>query len=479
MEMSILTSTSSSVVAFGPALALNAGVHVTRDRRLLTTLLTFIVVAGMVASGSPAQAAPVPGPAGEGPSLIGLPAKFRSWDELFAVQQMLDSAAIRIEDAAGRPGSGFTSLSVDAETASLTVRWKGRPSAGETAVLDAVRRSGIKVRLVPANYSRAQLDAQVSLIAQDAGVAGAAGERIMRIAKRPDGSGVDVALSAATGISAGPSQAGQSLPHLQTARTAGEVTVTSAGDPPHLTTRQDDDGYSGLSGGSLLRVTLYNEVRYCSSAFAVRWNGSDYLTTADHCGFTGYDVKNGSRVIGHGTPGPGIFYDLAFVQTPGGSQGRIFTGVGAYEQGTQGYLPVKSASHTHLGDWLCVSGAFTGWACSIRASGPTLDCFNKIDDVCVRVEGGISSVGQKIMGDGDSGGPVWLPINGITNPNSGVNARGVIHSSPDNASGNFPRYDCLDKVRGGIRDCWTALWFTDILDAMQPWTPSGMVVKTQ
>ncbi|WP_327009394.1 hypothetical protein OHA72_20425 [Dactylosporangium sp. NBC_01737] len=447
-----------------------------RERRLSTSLLTLIVAAGLAVAGSPAGAAPVPDPAADGPSLAGLPAKFRSWDELFAVQQVLDSAATRIEDAAGaRPGSGFTSLSVDPETASLTVYWNGPPSAAEATVLAAVRRSGIKVRLVPARYSRAQLDAQVSLIAQDAG---AAGEQIVRITKRPDGSGVDVAVAAAPGIDPNASPPGHSLPHLRAAQANGHVTVTPAGDPPALASRQYDDGYGGLSGGSLVRAVLPDEVSWCSSGFAVRWNGGDYLTTADHCRFTGYDVKNGDRVIGHGTPGPGIFYDLAFIQTPGGSLGRIFTGVGAYAQGTQGYLPVKTASHTNVGDWLCVSGAFTGWACSIRASGPTLDCYNKIDGVCVRVEGGISSVGQKVMGDGDSGGPVWLPINGITNPNSGVNARGIIHSSPDNASGNFPRYDCLDQVRGGIRDCWTAFWFTDLIDAIQPWVSSGMYVKT-
>ena len=129
---------------------------------------------------------------------------------------------------------------------------------------------------------------------------------------------------------------------------------------------------------------------------------------------------------------------------------------------------------------MCVSGALSGVRCSIRASGPTRDCRDWVWQIglgCFNVEGGISSVGELIAGRGDSGGPVFLPINGFNQPNSAAVALGLLSSIPLGWDVDPPQ--CFDPLYGGTRDCAAAIWFTDILSAIQPWAASGMFVKTE
>ncbi len=72
------------------------------------------------------------------PDVLGLPAGFSSWSALFEAQEPLDKAATAIEDATNAQGdSGFTSDYVDAATHSITLHWHGRPTAAESAVIDA------------------------------------------------------------------------------------------------------------------------------------------------------------------------------------------------------------------------------------------------------------------------------------------------------------------------------------------------------
>jgi hypothetical protein len=94
---------------------------------------------------------------------------------------------------------------------------------------------------------------------------------------------------------------------------------------------------------------------------------------------------------------------------------------------------------------------------------------------CFYVEGGISSVGELITGKGDSGGPVFVPINGINQPSSRAQARGLISSLP--VGWDFQA--CWNPVSGTtLVECGTAIWFTDILSAIAPWAASGMTVNT-
>jgi hypothetical protein len=414
-------------------------------------------------------------------STLGLPSKFKSWDELFKVQERLDEAAADIERVvAATSGSNYTNVWVDAETNSLTLYWRGQPTSTEQKMIDSVRARGIGVKLVPAKFSRAQLDAQIDVIGRDG--RGSAAEQLVYATKATDGSGVRVGVRRLAGASAradahsteAVGALGRSLPHLQAAVNSGGISVIDAGLPVPFTREADRDPYWG---GALVG---YNGIwDRCTSGFAVRWpaDGFDYMTTAAHCRGVGFTWGTpGGPAMGPGTPGR-TNYDVMFIRATlgpngGGTRGRIYVGPRAYMPG-QFSAPVKGASRTADGDWLCVSGAYTGWACALRASGNTCWFTNPVfPGVCNPVEGAISSVGQLVAGIGDSGAPVWLPINGIGQPNSAVNARGSVSAGPE----GFLHF-CPDPINGGERICSTAIWFTDILDAIAPW--AGMHVKTE
>jgi hypothetical protein len=439
---------------------------------------------------APAVAGPTrPAPAQEaasGVSLAGLPPGFTSWQELFDAQRPLDDAATRIEAAArANPTSEFTSVRVDAESNQLTLYWRNAPSRAERDAIDAARARGISIKLIAARHSKAQLDAQAELITRDA--RRPTGERVVFVTKRPDGSGITVGVDpgskGANGASAQPAVTpalGRSLPNLQAAAALGGITVVAAPDRGNPALLRESDGVP-YYGGAQIRSPLGR----CTSGFAVHWPSvGDYMTTAGHCGWSGATITNGvyqhMGVMSEGNVG----YDLRFIRTVGtpGSAGRIYTGSPATFPG-QTITAVTRASHTHVGDWLCVSGAIRGLRCSIRASGPTIDCRDWVEDLgplanvngCIYVEGGISSVDELFAGAGDSGGPVFVPINGINQPNSQADARGLISSIPWGWVSQW----CVDPTTGtGGFDCGTAVWFTDILNAIAPWAATGMRVKT-
>jgi hypothetical protein len=436
-------------------------------------------------------------------SNVGLPSKFKSWDELFKIQHVLDDAASRIRAMVERSAqSGFANVYVDAETNSLTLYWRGQPSGAEARLLDSVRGEGITVRVRPARFSQAELDQQVELILRD--FKAQAAERLAFVTKQPDGSGIEVGVfrpgSATPDLSDRlvPADLGRSLPNLQRAVGMGGVTVVESrgASTPYATREHDTRPYYGgavVFGGP-------GGIQ-CTSGFSVHWpavNGRDYLTTASHCegvGQTFYtSTENGGlgTAIGVGTSG-NAGYDLMFIQMNENSDPWIYTGAPAWAT-PQGRLPVRTSSHTNWGDWLCVSGAITGWACSLRATGPTVNTGYSYLGQPVRVEGAISSVGQIVAGWGDSGAPVWLPINGISNPNSGVNARGIVQGAPHQPYESVCRaparraawpYEHLCRcpypaqLGGGTRLCSDGIWFTDLRSAIQPWVNAGgMYVET-
>src|SRR5215469_3944427 len=78
----------------------------------------------------------------------------------------LDAAAEQIRRAAARPGAGhagFVQIKVDADHAMLTVYWHGRVPA-DMQRLFAALRNRIRVAVVPARYSVAQLEQAVTQV---------------------------------------------------------------------------------------------------------------------------------------------------------------------------------------------------------------------------------------------------------------------------------------------------------------------------
>jgi hypothetical protein len=240
-------------------------------------------------------------------------------------------------------------------------------------VIESVRALGIKIKLLPAKYSRAELDAKVDLIGLDARKR--SGDRVSYITKHPDGSGVTVGVQPGS-AGASPldgSTLGRELPHLRAAVAQGGITVRAAPKQQNAPFLRESDGVPH-AGGAIVRNAASGG--RCTSGFAVNWPSvGDYMTTAAHCGWTGVSFTNGiGQHMGVMTNG-NFGYDMRFIRTVGspGSYGAIYTGSPATVAGQTG-ANITGASHTHIGDWLCVSGAFRGLRCSIRASGPTVDC---------------------------------------------------------------------------------------------------------
>src|SRR6266545_6344833 len=207
----------------------------------------------------------------------GLPAGFRSWGQLFAEQEVLDRAAARVRAAAGA-GSGYAGLRVDVIGHTLTVYWKGQPTAALTRTIAAVRTDRLHVTVVPARYAKAELDAQVASIASDAFTGN--GDRVISIAALADGSGIRVGVQRAAGPRA--ALAG-GLPHLQQAVRTDAVTVFEQQPAPTFSREADSPPHWA---GALLFLGQFG--RACSSGFAVQDRGGQpFILSAAHCGSPG------------------------------------------------------------------------------------------------------------------------------------------------------------------------------------------------
>ena len=277
----------------------------------------------------------------------GLPAGFRSWGQLFAEQEVLDRAAARVRAAAGA-GSGYAGLRVDVIGHTLTVYWKGQPTAALTRTIAAVRTDRLHVTVVPARYAKAELDAQVASIASDAFTGN--GDRVISIAALADGSGIRVGVQRAAGPRA--ALAG-GLPHLQQAVRTGAVTVFEQQPAPTFSREADSPPHWA---GALLFLGQFG--RACSSGFAVQDRGGQpFILSAAHCGSPGDAVTTGDdNPIGK-VESVNNAYDTLVISA--NSDGRVYDGPGVFQPG-QFSKPVLSAAHSNVGDILCTSGSTIG-----------------------------------------------------------------------------------------------------------------------
>jgi hypothetical protein len=431
------------------------GTHV-RVSKLSAVAMTF-VMAAMVS----AIVVPTPAVAEAGVTILDAPPPgFSSWQQLFAVQNPLNDAGFRIQSIAqAQATSGYSGFALDVFHNSLDLRWKGQPGPVEQATITQVRTLGIKVNLLPAVYSRAELTAMSDLVQRDA-VDRGTGERVTRIEPRPDGSGIDVQVRrTSTSAVRAASAIGSSLPNVQRAVAQGGVRVTAGAQPGTPFLREADQPM--FWGGAL----ILNDAGACSSGFAVNWPqiGKNYIVTAGHCGAVGSVWRSGSGALLGTAEGTSVDrgYDALFINTTpnGGSEGHIYDGPGIYQPGQFDKL-VKGASHVGKNGWICLSGALTGAKCAtqVDSNGEITDC-DLPPLPCVKV---ITALGSgNIAGYGDSGGPVF------TLSNNYPIAAGTITA----AHGTLD-YKCKDPLQGhfgftsATRLCSTGVEFTDLLNAM-------------
>jgi hypothetical protein len=419
------------------------------------------------ATGSSSTTTPVPG----------LPAGFQTWAAVFAAQNPLNDAGFEIQSAAdANPSSGYTNFSMDIETRTLTVYWKGKPSPAESAVINAVRGRGIAVTLVAAKHSRRDLRAMTASIERDAGVLSA--PRILRITTATDGSGIKIGVSMPAGSTRpaqvlGAATVSTHLPNLAKVMAGGDVSVVTQVSATSEYLREYD--VAPFWGGALLMAS--GNTSACSTGFAANWPaiGKNYIITAAHCGAVGSTWYSGGGVLEGTAEGHTTAYDALFINTTphGGSQGRVYDGPGIYQSG-QFSKPVHGAAHVGVNGWVCLSGSFTGAVCNTQVtsttdsdcSDPSLGCVNLIDAV--------SRSNSIIAGQGDSGGPVFT----LSGDNTADYAVGLVHgpipgdgttTCSDPLYGHFPGF-------GTTRVCSSNVSFTDVIDAMAPF--NGLTIST-
>jgi hypothetical protein len=197
------------------------------------------------------------------------------------------------------------------------------------------------------------------------------------------------------------------------------VRVVHAAEEPRLLAGRAHDA-SQWRGGSFLNSVRDGSNVACTSGVALTWprTGNKYLLTAGHCYRLGERVYNGignvaggwnSNVVGTVTNRSfNIGYpDAALIQAD--ARPEVWTGSSAAPSGTR-------AIDTLTDPWrnmpLCIDGAYEGEYCGMTVINP--DRAVTTGGVTFAHQAELTSSNLQAAGDGDSGGPAYATIYGVT-----------------------------------------------------------------
>ncbi|GAA0377405.1 hypothetical protein Acor_43230 [Acrocarpospora corrugata] len=358
-----------------------------------------------------------------------VPPGFRSWEEVGTVQERLVGIAERIM-AVGAGGLG--GIEADMAARRLRVHWKGEVPAAVRAVLTD------EVTVDPARFTREELQAEIRrIVAQPDG----SGVDIARIAPRTDGSGLVVVVD-------GSVAAARELPALRTSAVPLSFETGRMAAPVYS---RADDMPSYYAGG---RWSLWAG-KLCTTGFAFTAQASEFLLGAAHCAdqpLNAYD--GGGQRMGEVFDAPNVELDFLRIE----AQVTSHTFVGGPYSGAS--LPVYDSSINLPGSFLCVGGAFSGEHCD--SSVEVDDMWNHVTDgtkdwwIAHQVQA-VNWRGLGVVGNGDSGGPVY-------NYGSGgkVFARGVLSS----ANSNLQEAPCQGEPTTATRKCSYRFWYGDLNHAL-------------
>jgi hypothetical protein len=371
-----------------------------------------------------------------------VPYGFSSWDALFAIQDRLDSVADRIVDAAGSSNSkGYASVVVSARDNSLSLYWKGALPPSIVATVAKVAPKEMRVAILPAEHSLADMQEQmISLAAQ----ATAAGVTLVSVEPRADSSGIDVVIEGE--ISSARRVLTSKIP----------ITLSAGVTAEPLASRNSDTApywggarYSSVAGS-------------CSDSFAIYL--PDYpigspqaLLTANHCRAAGSDYVRigGSQVVNAYLAGFFPSLDTAYLQPLGAKAAPYIYRGGVDSTAVSG---VKGIHGTYVGDWLCGGGAATGEHCSMQVLSVDGIYGNithqaRVSRMKYTGFGYVPDTLSVAGGRGDSGGPVFTPVTNAPR----VTAKGTITL----AAGSIVPCVALGTT------CYSGFTFTPIGHALQ------------
>ncbi len=356
-----------------------------------------------------------------------VPGGFKTWGELFAVQEQMNSAALAITtEAAKLPDSGLGTVIAAPENRHLKIFWKGAVPQSVQAVIDAERQT-VPVKVLPAKYTQREL---------------AAGVR--RLTGNPEFGEVE-SMTDASGVLVRPRAGRSGDARVRSLAGDPEVTVV-IGEETHgrAFVSRNNDSPPHWAGGRTWDMA-YNEP-LCTTSFAIKKGTSYFSLYAQHCmkGVNTAVHDGGKDLIGY-EQGADYEYDTAVISSSVALQGRVWDGPW---NSVSNWKLVQGASPTNNGNWVCTSGSASGIRCSIQVLNI---------DVHVGTTGPFVSAyrtdGANAVGEGDSGGPVFS----LPSPDNGkVIAKGVISAGLT----NYPA-TCTGDLSFG-RVCYKRFLFTDV-----------------
>lgn len=346
-------------------------------------------------------------------------------------QEALNAVAAQITESSehdASDGSGLAGLVTVPDANELKVYWHGAlPASVEQYIKDA-RNGDMKVTVTAAPYTENELLAEIDRITELPLHDGApTGQRSMIAVPAHDGTAIEVQVGGLPARTTAEAALGL-VPALESDYPLS-VTLIDAVEP---TVRFVD--FPPYAGGALITRGGTS----CSSAFGVTGNNgaATYMLTAAHCGEgtwrTGRVVtSNGSvyqNTLGNTIPTRDLAHDGQAILTPAGSSPYVYVGAGINpdngDLGSNTVVQVAGASYTTNGNRVCNGGSYSGTICSIEvvATVATVTYDPPVNGVGRMTNMGIAQrLGSAAVGNGDSGGPVYMP-----NSNGTVIANGIV-----------------------------------------------------
>ncbi|GAB2499401.1 hypothetical protein GCM10027063_43720 [Promicromonospora xylanilytica] len=364
-----------------------------------------------------------------------------------ATQAAVDRAAGAATALSEVPG--YAGVSVDYESATVTVSWKGAAPAAVGALAERVS-DDVLVEVRRTALSGADLHAASTRLL-DAQRAAPAPVSVLTVLPAEDYTGLVVEVSGGPGAP-GADALDRRLERLAgvpvQVRTIHHQVESTAGD-------RRDDAAPWHAGGA---IATKDGTDYCTTGFSIVTGAGDHrIVTAAHCNKrVGDVVRNGAgQRLGTVTDrAPEV--DAQLIDPVGGPEtaGAVLGGPwNATSTHERHLFPVASVQRPAVGQEICSSGAVTGEHCAtIRATEIAWTCGQ---ETCHGFRASRDDDGV-VVGGGDSGGPMYTVIDGK------AHARGMIDGGSNRRSceSTSVSTQCFSYVYGipmvDILDRWNA-----------------------
>lgn len=295
--------------------------------------------------------------------------------------------------------AGYVASIHDATSRSITLLWNGQNSVPD-AVTRRALTDGIVLTTKPWLLSYAQIQTAVqTLAAQNRNFFGAVGFNLADIVGI-DPSFQGVSIEGTFNSSVGSVAADQLAVQAQALVGVPVRVVTNVSAGP--ATGRDNDHPAVNAGGYMISAsTGYT----CSSGFAIEISGVTHTTTARHCTYTDYvarDAAGNQYASGSSTVvNPGAARYL-------GGAGSAYCWDGAYDQ--EGFQKkVVDFADPAIGTLVCTDGGNSGVHCNVQVTS-LMVLWDDGNGPTETIKGIQQNVGDIAVIQGDSGGPVIVPV---------------------------------------------------------------------